>query len=79
VASAQLGVPAAIVALGLPEHVITPTQAAAILTAAMISLAVCSVGAAALTPRTPKPSPPPAGGLTMPASSSEPIATARPT
>jgi Kef-type K+ transport system membrane component KefB len=44
-ASAQLGVPSAIVALGLPAHVITPTQAAAIVTASMISLAVCAAGA----------------------------------
>ena len=47
-ASAQLGVPSAIVALGLTEHVITPTQGAAIIAAAMISLAVCSAGAALL-------------------------------
>jgi len=47
-ASAQLGVPAAIVALGLSEHVLTATQGAAVVTAAIISLAVCSVGAAAL-------------------------------
>ena len=47
-ASAQLGVPSAIVALGLTEQVITPTQGAAIIAAAMISLAVCSAGAALL-------------------------------
>lgn len=53
-ASAQLGVPAAIVALGLPEHVITAAQGAAIIAASMISLAVCSLGAARLagSPRT---------------------------
>jgi Kef-type K+ transport system membrane component KefB len=45
-ASAQLGVPSAIVALGLSEHVITSAEGAAIITAAMLSLAVCSVGAA---------------------------------
>ena len=78
-ASAQLGVPAAIVALGLPEHVITSTQAAAIVTASMISLAVCSVGAAALTPRAQKPSRPPADSRTTPAPSSDPAAAARPT
>lgn len=52
--SAQLGVPAAIVALGLPEHVITAAQGAAIIAASMISLAVCSLGAARLagSPRT---------------------------
>ncbi len=47
-ASAQLGVPAAIVALGLPAHVITATQGAAIVAASMISLAVCSAGATRL-------------------------------
>jgi Kef-type K+ transport system membrane component KefB len=51
VASAQLGVPAAIIALGLPEHVITPVQAAAILAAALLSVFVCSLGAAALHAR----------------------------
>jgi Kef-type K+ transport system membrane component KefB len=45
-ASAQLGVPAAIVALGLQDGVITPAQGAAIVAAAIISLAVSSVGAA---------------------------------
>jgi hypothetical protein len=44
VASAQLGVPSAIVALGLNEHVITATQAAAIVLAALTSLAVCALG-----------------------------------
>ena len=47
-ASAQLGVPAAIVALGVAEHVLTATQGAAIVTASLISLAVCSMGAALL-------------------------------
>jgi Kef-type K+ transport system membrane component KefB len=80
-ASAQLGVPAAIVALGLPEHVITSTQGAAIITASMISLAVCSVGAAALTPRAQKPSQPPADVRTTqaPAPSPDPAAAAGPT
>jgi hypothetical protein len=41
-ASAQLGVPSAIVALRLAEHVVTATQGAAIMTASMISLAVCT-------------------------------------
>jgi Kef-type K+ transport system membrane component KefB len=48
VASAQLGVPAALVALGLPAHVLTPPQAAAIVVAALLSIVVCSVGAARL-------------------------------
>jgi Kef-type K+ transport system membrane component KefB len=47
-ASAQLGVPSAIVALGLAAHVITATQGAAIIAAALISLAVCGTGAALL-------------------------------
>jgi Kef-type K+ transport system membrane component KefB len=50
-ASAQLGVPSAIVALGLPAHVITPAQGAAIIAAALISLAVSSAGAALLASR----------------------------
>jgi Kef-type K+ transport system membrane component KefB len=48
VASAQLGVPSAMVALGLPLHVLTPPQAAAIIVAALVSIAVCSVGAAGM-------------------------------
>lgn len=48
VASAQLGVPSAIVALGLPLHVLTPPQAAAIVVAALASIAVCSLGAAGM-------------------------------
>jgi Kef-type K+ transport system membrane component KefB len=51
VASAQLGVPSAIVALGLAGRVITATQGAAILAAAIISLAVCAAGALALERR----------------------------
>ncbi len=48
VASAQLGVPSALVALGLPAHVLTATQAAAIIVAALASIGVCSVGAVGL-------------------------------
>jgi Kef-type K+ transport system membrane component KefB len=51
VASAQLGVPSAIVALGLPLHVLTPPQAAAIVVAALASIAVCSLGAAGMARR----------------------------
>lgn len=51
-ASAQLGVPSAIVALGLSEHVLTSAQGAAIITAALLSLAVCSAGAALMASRT---------------------------
>jgi Kef-type K+ transport system membrane component KefB len=45
VASAQLGVPSALVALGLPEHVLSPSQAAAIILAALLSIGACSTGA----------------------------------
>jgi hypothetical protein len=45
VASAQLGVPSAVVALGFSEHVISSTQGAAIITGAMLSLLVCGAGA----------------------------------
>jgi|HubBroStandDraft_3_1064219.scaffolds.fasta_scaffold21124_3 Kef-type K+ transport system membrane component KefB len=45
VASAQLGVPSAVVALGLSGHVLTPSQAAAIMVAALLSILACSVGA----------------------------------
>jgi Kef-type K+ transport system membrane component KefB len=51
VSVAQLGIPAAVVALGLPEGVITPTQATAILTAALVTVLVCSLGAARLHAR----------------------------
>lgn len=45
VASAQLGVPSAIVALGLSEHVLSASQAGAIMLAALLSISACSVGA----------------------------------
>jgi Kef-type K+ transport system membrane component KefB len=48
VASAQLGVPAALVALGVPEHVLTPPQGAAIIVAALLSIVACSIGALGL-------------------------------
>jgi Kef-type K+ transport system membrane component KefB len=48
VTSAQMGVPSALVALGLPEHVLTATQAAAIILAALASIGVCSAGALGL-------------------------------
>jgi Kef-type K+ transport system membrane component KefB len=53
-ASAQLGVPSAIVALGLPAGVLTPAQGAAIITAAIISLGVSSAGAALLASHSPR-------------------------
>ena len=48
VASAQLGVPSALVALGVPAHVLTAQQAAAIIVAALLSILVCSAGALGL-------------------------------
>jgi hypothetical protein len=47
-ATAQLGVPAAVVSLGLSERVLKPGQGSAIVVAALGSLAVCSWGAAIL-------------------------------
>ena len=42
---AQLGVPAAVVALGLSDHVLSPGQAAAIIAAALITLGASAIGA----------------------------------
>jgi Kef-type K+ transport system membrane component KefB len=47
-ASAQVGVPAAVIALGLPAHAITQGQASAIFCAALVSIGACSAGAAIL-------------------------------
>ena len=47
-ATAQLGVPAAVVSLGLQQDVLSPGVGAAILAAALVSLAVCSLGAGRL-------------------------------
>ena len=44
-ASAQLGVPAAVAAIGLSTHELRPGQAAAVVGAAAVSLAVAAVGA----------------------------------
>jgi Kef-type K+ transport system membrane component KefB len=46
VVTAQLGVPAAVVELGRSDHVLNPGQGAAIILAALVSLAVCSAGIA---------------------------------
>ena len=48
VAAAELGVPAAIVSLGLAAGVLNPGQGAAIITAALVSVGVCAVGASLL-------------------------------
>ncbi|MGZ4184135.1 MAG: cation:proton antiporter [Solirubrobacteraceae bacterium] len=47
-ATAQVGVPAAVIALGLPAGAITEAQAAAIFCAALVSIAVTAAGAAIL-------------------------------
>lgn len=50
-ASAQMGVPAAVIALGLPAHAIDQGQASAIFCAALVSIGACSAGAAILRRR----------------------------
>ena len=50
-ASAQLGVPSALVALGLADHVISSTVAGAILTAAIASVVICGIGGGRLSGR----------------------------
>lgn len=47
-ATAQVGVPAAVISLGLADHAITEAQAAAIFAAALVSIAVTATGAAIL-------------------------------
>ena len=48
VATAQLGVPAAVVSVGLGTGALTPAQGAAVLAAALVSLVVVAVGSALL-------------------------------
>ena len=50
-ASAQLGLPAGVVALGLTEGLLTPGQGAAIVASAVVTLGVSSIGAAMLQER----------------------------
>jgi Kef-type K+ transport system membrane component KefB len=47
-ATAQMGVPAAVIALGLPAHAINQGQASAIFCASLVSIGACAVGAAIL-------------------------------
>jgi hypothetical protein len=54
VATAQLGVPAAVVALGLELGVLAPGQGAAILAAALATLATCALGVGRLHPSEPR-------------------------
>ena len=54
VATAQMGVPAALVAVGLQTRIITPGQAAAILAATLVSVGVMAVGARQLAGEVPR-------------------------
>jgi Kef-type K+ transport system membrane component KefB len=54
-AGAQLGVPAAIVSLGLADGVLSSTVAAAIIAAAVVSLGVCTIGVGMLIADSPGP------------------------
>jgi Kef-type K+ transport system membrane component KefB len=59
IATAQLGVPAAVVQIGLEEHVITPALGAAVTLAALATLGLCALGTDLLARRTqPLPTPP---------------------
>jgi Kef-type K+ transport system membrane component KefB len=58
VATAQLGVPAAVVQIGLQEDVITPALGAAVTLAALATLALCALGTDLLA-RRPEPLPAP--------------------
>jgi Kef-type K+ transport system membrane component KefB len=61
IATAQLGVPAAVVQIGLQEHVIAPALGAAVTLAALATLGLCALGTDLLVRRTDSmPAPPPA-------------------
>lgn len=67
IASAQLGVPAAVVTLGLQENLLTAAQGAAIITAALVSLGVATLGTALLAREVHQAADPvPAGGHQQP-------------
>ena len=62
IATAQLGVPAAVVQIGLQEHVITPALGAALTLAALTTLGLCALGTDLLVRRATPPAsvlPPP--------------------
>jgi Kef-type K+ transport system membrane component KefB len=59
IATAQLGVPAALVQIGLQEHVITPALGAAVTLAALATLGLCAFGTDLLARRTDPLSTPP--------------------
>jgi len=69
-ATAQLGVPAAVATLGLAQHVISPGTATAIVTSALVSLGVCTIGVQMLGRRAA--SGPPGGGLQTAAAAASP-------
>ncbi|MFM2071913.1 MAG: hypothetical protein RLZZ623_2176, partial [Actinomycetota bacterium] len=48
VASAQLGVPAAVVSIGLSTRQLSPAQGSAVMAAVLVTLAACAVGGAKL-------------------------------
>jgi len=48
VATAALGVPAAVVTLGVSGHWLSPSQADAVMASALVSIGICSLGAALL-------------------------------
>lgn len=58
IATAQMGVPAAVVAVGLQTRLLTPGQSAAILAATLVSVGVMAVGARLLASEIPTPQPP---------------------
>jgi Kef-type K+ transport system membrane component KefB len=60
IVTAQLGVPAAVVKLGLAEHLLSPGEGAAIVVAAMVSLGICAAGVALAQRTAPTASSPPA-------------------
>jgi Kef-type K+ transport system membrane component KefB len=60
IVTAQLGVPAAVVKLGLAEHLLSPGEGAAIVVAAMVSLGICAAGVALAQRAAPTASSPPA-------------------
>jgi Kef-type K+ transport system membrane component KefB len=53
-ASAQLGLPAGVVALGLTEHILEPGQGAAIVASALLTLGASAAGAALLSRSAPR-------------------------
>lgn len=61
-ASAQLGVPAAVASLGLSERVLSPVDATAIVAAALLSLAVSTLGIDMIIRAEPRPGAEPASG-----------------